>query len=128
MKAFACISRRASRFCLRATYPISKHFGSPAKPQLDLSGDWAEQLQRTISPRMQGCRSVSRLGKWCPDHRWCSGSRPAPRYDEESERRTISPRKQNRDALREMQANAFVDRNLVNDESPTTLPKCFEIG
>lgn len=64
---------------LDTTYPISKHFGSPAKPQLDLSGDWAEQLQRTISPR-----------------------------------------KQNRDALREMQANAFLDRNLVNDESPTT--------
>ncbi|KAJ5264411.1 hypothetical protein N7505_008332 [Penicillium chrysogenum] len=65
---------------LDTTYPISKHFGSPVKPQLDLSGDWAEQLQRTISPR-----------------------------------------KQNRDALREMQANAFVDRNLVNDESPTTI-------
>ncbi|KAJ5521898.1 hypothetical protein N7527_006013 [Penicillium freii] len=64
---------------LDTTYSISKHFGSPAKPQLDLSGDWAEQLQRTISPR-----------------------------------------KQNRDALREMQANAFLDRNLVNDESPTT--------
>ncbi|OQE43734.1 hypothetical protein PENCOP_c003G08236 [Penicillium coprophilum] len=65
---------------LDTTYPISKHFGSPAKPQLDLSGDWAEQLQRTISPR-----------------------------------------KQNRDALREMQANAFIDRNLVEDESPTTI-------
>ncbi|KAJ5393750.1 uncharacterized protein N7487_011391 [Penicillium crustosum] len=64
---------------LDTTYPISKHFGSPARPQLDLSGDWAEQLQRTISPR-----------------------------------------KQNRDALREMQANAFLDRNLVNDEPPTT--------
>ncbi|CAI7637015.1 unnamed protein product [Penicillium discolor] len=64
---------------LDTTYPISKHFGSPARPQLDLSGDWAEQLQRTISPR-----------------------------------------KQNRDALREMQANAFLDRNLVNDKSPTT--------
>ncbi|KGO78408.1 Peptidase S59, nucleoporin [Penicillium italicum] len=65
---------------LDTTYPISKHFGSPAKPQLDLSGDWAEQLQRTISPR-----------------------------------------KQNRDALREMQANAFIDRHLANDESPTTI-------
>jgi nuclear pore complex protein Nup98-Nup96 len=65
---------------LETSHPISKHFGSPAKPQLDLSGDWAEQLQRTISPR-----------------------------------------KQNRDALREMQANAFIDRNLVNDESPTNV-------
>jgi nuclear pore complex protein Nup98-Nup96 len=65
---------------LETTHPISKHFGSPAKPQLDLSGDWAEQLQRTISPR-----------------------------------------KQNRDALREMQANAFIDRNLVNDDSPTNI-------
>ncbi|CAI7569738.1 unnamed protein product [Penicillium glandicola] len=65
---------------LDTTYPISKHFGSPTRPQLDLSGDWAEQLQRTISPR-----------------------------------------KQNRDALREMQANAFIDRNLVNDESPTSI-------
>ncbi|CAG8077594.1 unnamed protein product [Penicillium olsonii] len=63
---------------LETTHPISKHFGSPARPQLDLSGDWAEQLQRTISPR-----------------------------------------KQNRDALREMQADAFLDRNLVNDESST---------
>lgn len=62
------------------THPFSKHFGSPAKPQLDLSGDWAEQLQRTISPR-----------------------------------------KQNRDVLREMQANAFIDRNLVNDESPSNI-------
>ncbi|KAJ5779339.1 hypothetical protein N7457_007059 [Penicillium paradoxum] len=62
------------------THPYSKHFGSPTKPQLDLSGDWAEQLQRTISPR-----------------------------------------KQNRDALREMQANAFIDRNLVNDESPSNI-------
>ncbi|CAG8357903.1 unnamed protein product [Penicillium salamii] len=61
---------------LETTHPFSKHFGSPAKPQLDLSGDWAEQLQRTISPR-----------------------------------------KQNRDALREMQADAFIDRNLVSDES-----------
>jgi nuclear pore complex protein Nup98-Nup96 len=62
---------------LDITHPM-RHFGSPAKPQLDLSGDWAEQLQRTISPR-----------------------------------------KQNRDALREMQANAFMHRNLVEDESPT---------
>lgn len=61
---------------LETTHPISKHFGSPAKPQLDLSGDWAEQLQRTISPR-----------------------------------------KQNRDALREMQGDAFIGRNFVNDES-----------
>ncbi|KAI2676332.1 hypothetical protein DTO013E5_4580 [Penicillium roqueforti] len=65
---------------LDTTYHMSRHFGSPAKPQLDLSGDWAEQLQRTISPR-----------------------------------------KQNRDALREMQASAFIDRNLVNDESPTNI-------
>jgi nuclear pore complex protein Nup98-Nup96 len=56
-----------------------RHFGSPVKPQLDLSGDWAEQLQRTISPR-----------------------------------------KQNRDALREMQANAFMDRNLVDDSLTNT--------
>ncbi|KAJ5138824.1 uncharacterized protein N7515_003672 [Penicillium bovifimosum] len=65
---------------LDTTHPISNPFGSPARPQLDLSGDWAEQLQRTISPR-----------------------------------------KQNRDALREMQANAFMERNLVNDESPTNV-------
>ncbi|KAJ5762400.1 uncharacterized protein N7511_005782 [Penicillium nucicola] len=62
---------------LDTTHPM-RHFGSPTKPQLDLSGDWAEQLQRTISPR-----------------------------------------KQNRDALREMQANAFMDRDLVEDESPS---------
>jgi nuclear pore complex protein Nup98-Nup96 len=61
---------------LDTTHPI-KHFGTPPKPRLDLSGDWAEQLQRTISPR-----------------------------------------KQNRDALREIQANAFADRALLNDGSP----------
>lgn len=62
---------------LDATHPLSKPFGTPGKPRLDLSGDWAEQLQRTISPR-----------------------------------------KQNRDALREIQANAFTDRPLLNDGSP----------
>jgi nuclear pore complex protein Nup98-Nup96 len=60
---------------LETTHPI-RHFGTPPKPRLDLSGDWAEQLQRTISPR-----------------------------------------KQNRDALREIQANAFTDRPLLNDGS-----------
>jgi nuclear pore complex protein Nup98-Nup96 len=48
--------------------------GTPAKQRLDLSGDWADQLQRTISPR-----------------------------------------KQDRDALREMQASAFLDRKLQDD-------------
>ncbi|OJJ49056.1 hypothetical protein ASPZODRAFT_1385725 [Penicilliopsis zonata CBS 506.65] len=48
---------------------------TPAKSRLNLSGDWAEQLQRTISPR-----------------------------------------KQNRDALREIQANAFHDRPLRDDD------------
>lgn len=62
---------------LDTTHPFSKPFGTPGKPRLDLSGDWAEQLQRTISPR-----------------------------------------KQNRDALREIQANAFTDRPLLNDGSP----------
>lgn len=28
-------------------------FGTPVKPMLNISGDWAEQLQRTISPRKQ---------------------------------------------------------------------------
>ncbi|KAF7717991.1 Nucleoporin NUP145 [Penicillium ucsense] len=63
---------------MNSTHPNLKPFGTPSKPRLDLSGDWAEQLQRTISPR-----------------------------------------KQNRDALREMQANAFTDRPLLNKESPT---------
>lgn len=31
----------------------SMRLGTPTKPRLDLSGDWAEQLQRTISPRKQ---------------------------------------------------------------------------
>jgi nuclear pore complex protein Nup98-Nup96 len=48
----------------------TSHWGTPSKSSLDLSGDWADQLQRTISPR-----------------------------------------KQNRDLLREQQADAFVDRN-----------------
>lgn len=70
---------------LDTTQPILKPFGTPPKPRLDLSGDWTEQLQRTISPR-----------------------------------------KQNRDALREIQAVAFTDRPLLNDESPaekTSSPK-----
>lgn len=33
--------------------PILKAPGTPGKPLLDLDGDWAEQLQRTISPRKQ---------------------------------------------------------------------------
>ncbi|KAJ5899679.1 hypothetical protein N7495_004423 [Penicillium taxi] len=59
-------------------------FGTPPKPRLNLSGDWADQLQRTISPR-----------------------------------------KQNRDALREIQANAFTDRPLFADAKAgnTTSPK-----
>ncbi|KAJ5304924.1 uncharacterized protein N7443_004584 [Penicillium atrosanguineum] len=71
-----------------ATQPISRPFGTPGKPRLNLSGDWTEQLQRTISPR-----------------------------------------KQNRDRLREIQANAFTDRPLLNDGSPeeksTSSPKKF---
>ncbi|KAJ5923556.1 hypothetical protein N7454_008801 [Penicillium verhagenii] len=63
---------------LETTQPIFKPFGTPPKPRLNLSGDWTEQLQRTISPR-----------------------------------------KQNRDALREIQANAFTDRHLFNEESST---------
>jgi len=59
------------------TQPIPRPFGTPGKPRLNLSGDWTEQLQRTISPR-----------------------------------------KQNRDALREIQAIAFTDRPLLNDGSP----------
>ncbi|RAL17550.1 nucleoporin family protein [Aspergillus homomorphus CBS 101889] len=55
---------------------LLKPWNTPAKPRLDLTGDWAEQLQRTISPR-----------------------------------------KQNRDALREIQANAFNDRSL-HEETP----------
>jgi nuclear pore complex protein Nup98-Nup96 len=63
---------------LETTQPIFKPFGTPPKPRLNLSGDWTEQLQRTISPR-----------------------------------------KQNRDALREIQANAFTDRHFLNEESPS---------
>ncbi|KAI9373807.1 nuclear protein 96-domain-containing protein [Aspergillus egyptiacus] len=59
------------------THPSLKPWNTPPKARLDLTGDWAEQLQRTISPR-----------------------------------------KQNRDALREIQANAFNDRSL-NDSTPT---------
>ncbi|KAJ6007730.1 hypothetical protein N7540_011706 [Penicillium herquei] len=60
---------------LDTTQPFFKPFGTPPKPRLNLSGDWTEQLQRTISPR-----------------------------------------KQNRDALREIQANAFSDRHLIKDD------------
>jgi nuclear pore complex protein Nup98-Nup96 len=56
------------------TQPSLRPWETPSKARLNLSGDWAEQLQRTISPR-----------------------------------------KQNRDALREIQANAFTDRPLHDD-------------
>ncbi|RAH43280.1 uncharacterized protein BO95DRAFT_502161 [Aspergillus brunneoviolaceus CBS 621.78] len=61
-----------------------KLWNTPAKPRLDLTGDWAEQLQRTISPR-----------------------------------------KQNRDALREIQANAFNERSLHEEtqKQPTSETK-----
>ncbi|KAL2813182.1 nuclear protein 96-domain-containing protein [Aspergillus cavernicola] len=59
------------------TQPSLKPWNTPPKARLDLTGDWAEQLQRTISPR-----------------------------------------KQNRDALRQIQANAFHDRPL-GDGTPT---------
>ncbi|KAF7592863.1 hypothetical protein BBP40_012342 [Aspergillus hancockii] len=65
----------------KSTDSLNKHtqtslkpWNTPPKARLDLSGDWAEQLQRTISPR-----------------------------------------KQDRDALREIQANAFTDRALHDD-------------
>ncbi|KAL4891913.1 nuclear protein 96-domain-containing protein [Aspergillus ambiguus] len=67
--------------------PSLKPWNTPPKVRLDLTGDWAEQLQRTISPR-----------------------------------------KQNRDALREIQANAFTDRALHDDspkESVDTRQKSF---
>jgi len=35
--------------------------GSPAKAQLDLSGNWTEQLQRTISPRKQDRQALREL-------------------------------------------------------------------
>ncbi|KAL4974153.1 nuclear protein 96-domain-containing protein [Aspergillus desertorum] len=57
--------------------PSLRPRNTPSKARLDLSGDWAEHLQRTISPR-----------------------------------------KQNRDALREIQANAFSERPLT-DDTPT---------
>lgn len=68
----------------------SRRFGTPTKPRLDLSGDWAEQLQRTISPR-----------------------------------------KQDRDALRQRQAEVFADRDEEEEDHgeqrPTSArgPKTF---
>ncbi|PTU18236.1 hypothetical protein P175DRAFT_0495628 [Aspergillus ochraceoroseus IBT 24754] len=59
------------------THPSLKPWNTPPRACLDLTGDWAEQLQRTISPR-----------------------------------------KQNRDALREIQANAFSDRPLSGEGTP----------
>jgi nuclear pore complex protein Nup98-Nup96 len=59
----------------------STQWGTPTKPQLDLNGDWAEQLQRTISPR-----------------------------------------KQDRDALREMQAQAFADREQQQEDTSKEAP------
>ena len=57
------------------TRPVLKPWGTPPKAPLDLSGDWDEHLQRTISPR-----------------------------------------KQNRDALREIQASAFSNRLLQSND------------
>lgn len=63
----------------------SKPWNTPAKARLDLSGDWTDQLERTISPR-----------------------------------------KQDRAALREIQANAFSERHLHGDtEKPADAPKGF---
>ncbi|PYH88593.1 hypothetical protein BO71DRAFT_365099 [Aspergillus ellipticus CBS 707.79] len=59
---------------METTQPVLRPWDTPSKARLDLNGDWAEHLQRTISPR-----------------------------------------KQNRDALREIQANAFTDRPLFED-------------
>jgi len=56
----------------RTRYPVRP--GTPTKPDLDLAGDWTDQLQRTISPR-----------------------------------------KQDRNVLREIQANAFLNRKLQED-------------
>ncbi|OAX84565.1 hypothetical protein ACJ72_01064 [Emergomyces africanus] len=52
--------------------------GTPSHARLDLGGNWAEQLQRTISPR-----------------------------------------KQDRQALREIQGNVFADKNEDGDSTPT---------
>jgi nuclear pore complex protein Nup98-Nup96 len=49
---------------------VHQPWGTPGRPLIDLDGDWAEQLQRTISPR-----------------------------------------KQNREALREVQRNVLLDRS-----------------
>ncbi|KAL4881697.1 nuclear protein 96-domain-containing protein [Aspergillus karnatakaensis] len=68
------------------THASLKPWNTPPKARLNLSGDWAEQLQRTISPR-----------------------------------------KQNRDALREIQANAFSERAL-NENSPTKSPAKVQKG
>jgi nuclear pore complex protein Nup98-Nup96 len=57
----------------------TSQWGTPSKLNLDLSGGWADQLQRTISPR-----------------------------------------KQNRDLLREKQAEAFVDRNSQDEDKRKT--------
>ena len=56
------------------TQTSANPWGTPTKARLDLTGDWADQLQRTISPR-----------------------------------------KQDRNALREIQANAFSERTLQED-------------
>ncbi|OJJ40627.1 hypothetical protein ASPWEDRAFT_101797 [Aspergillus wentii DTO 134E9] len=71
---------RSTDSYMETTQPSLKPWNTPAKARLDLSGDWAEQLQRTISPR-----------------------------------------KQNRDALREIQGNAFTDR-LLHDPTPKENP------
>ncbi|PWY87626.1 hypothetical protein BO70DRAFT_198647 [Aspergillus heteromorphus CBS 117.55] len=59
---------------MEITQPVLRPWDTPSKARLDLNGDWAAHLQRTISPR-----------------------------------------KQDRDALREIQANAFTDRPLFED-------------
>ena len=38
---------------LKNTQRVETGFGTPGRPKLDPRGDWAEQLQRTISPRKQ---------------------------------------------------------------------------
>ena len=65
---------------LKASQPPLITFGTPGKPNFNVTGDWAEQLQRTISPR-----------------------------------------KQDRQALRACQATLLNDRDADNDNTPRAL-------
>src|SRR5262249_37798758 len=57
-----CMEQATAGGPLKSTFQrLSGPQSSPAKVQLDLSGNWTEQLQRTISPRKQDRQALREM-------------------------------------------------------------------